>query len=249
MPPVSTPALVLHGFRYGESSKIVRLLTRNHGVQSAIAKGALSPKSKFGARLQVLSEGVAQIYFKPQRDLHTLAEFEVTIQRSALARDVRRFAAASALAEVIMRCSPAEAHPELFDLASAALEHLGTVPAARLDMAALRALWAVVGALGFAPSIETCARDGEHLPQGTVAFSVPEGGFLCRSCARGAGRTSLKPPDRLVLEQLIAGPEEPAEPLSGKHAAAHRRLLVRFIERHVAEGRELAGVTFWAGLA
>lgn len=249
MAPVSTPALVLHGFRYGESSKIVRLLTRDHGVQSAIAKGALNPKSKFGARLQVLSEGVAQIYFKTQRDLHTLAEFEVTTQRSTLARDVRRFAAGAALAELIMRCSPAEPHPEIFDLASASLEHIATVPTERIDVAALRVLWAAVAALGFAPSIDTCARDGRRLPDGTVAFSVPEGGFLCRTCAREAGCTSLKPPDRLVLERLIAGPDEPAEPLSGKHAAAHRRLLVRFIEQHVAEGRELAGVTFWAGLA
>ncbi len=40
MAVVSTPAIVLHAFRYGESSKIVRLVTPGHGVLSAIAKGA-----------------------------------------------------------------------------------------------------------------------------------------------------------------------------------------------------------------
>ena len=52
---VSTPAIVLSALRYSESSKIVRLATRELGVQSAIAKGALRPRSRFGAALQLLS--------------------------------------------------------------------------------------------------------------------------------------------------------------------------------------------------
>ncbi|HEX5632270.1 MAG TPA: recombination protein O N-terminal domain-containing protein, partial [Gemmatimonadales bacterium] len=60
MPQVTTPAIVLGAIRYGETSKIVRLATREHGVQSAIAKGALRPKSRFGAALQLLREGSAQ---------------------------------------------------------------------------------------------------------------------------------------------------------------------------------------------
>ena len=43
MPVVTTPAIVLSALRYSETSKIVRLATRDHGVQSAIAKGALRP--------------------------------------------------------------------------------------------------------------------------------------------------------------------------------------------------------------
>ena len=49
MPLVSTPAIVLSALRYSETSKIVRLATRDVGVQSAIAKGALRPRSRFGA--------------------------------------------------------------------------------------------------------------------------------------------------------------------------------------------------------
>ncbi len=56
---VTTPAVVLQTYRYSETSKVVRLATRDLGVQSAIAKGALRPKSRFGAGLELLSEGVA----------------------------------------------------------------------------------------------------------------------------------------------------------------------------------------------
>ena len=100
---VTTPAIVLQTYRYSETSKVVRLATRDLGVQSAIAKGALRPKSRFGAGLELLSEGMAQLYFRETRELHTLGAFDLTNLRRELAADVGRFAGATALAEVMIR--------------------------------------------------------------------------------------------------------------------------------------------------
>ena len=58
MPLISTQAIILSTLRYGETSKIVRLATREHGVQRAIAKGASRPRSRFGAALLVISQDV-----------------------------------------------------------------------------------------------------------------------------------------------------------------------------------------------
>ncbi len=248
MPPATTPAIVLHTFPYGETSKIARLLTRDHGVQSVMAKGATRPKSKFGARLQVLSQGHAQIYLKANRELQTLAEFDVVKQRQELTADVRRYAAAAALAELVMRCFPAEPHPEVFDLVESALDHLTAAAEQDVDVVALGVLWAAIAVLGFAPRSDACARDGRPLPTGAVQFSVPDGGFLCASCARGTEATKLAASDRSVLESLMQGLVEGIGPLSAKHVLAHRRLLVRFVERHVAEGRELKSLTLWQEL-
>jgi len=77
MPQLDTPAIVLSTIRYSETSKIVRLATREHGVQSAIAKGALRPRSRFGAALQTLSEGQARLLMKEHRELHVLASFDL----------------------------------------------------------------------------------------------------------------------------------------------------------------------------
>src|SRR5256885_633866 len=91
---VTTPAVVLQTYRYSETSKVVRLATRDLGVQSAIAKGALRPKSRFGAGLELLSEGVAQLYFRETRELHTLGAFDLVYLRrdraDAAARRPRR---------------------------------------------------------------------------------------------------------------------------------------------------------------
>jgi DNA repair protein RecO (recombination protein O) len=241
---VSTPAIVLHSFKYGDTSKIVRLLTRDHGVQSAIAKGAFRPKSKFGARLQSLSQGTAQIYVKQTRDLQTLGDFDLTHQRDGLSRDVRRYAAASVLAELVLRLSPAEPHPEIFDLLGESLDQLSTIDEEHVGVVALTALWQMVGALGFAPSLGNCARDGRDIPDGSVKFSVSDGGFLCPSCASASDAPKLPREDRLMLESFSAG-EVKLETLSQKREMAHRRLFARFVRRHASEDRELAALGFW----
>lgn len=249
MAPIRSPAVVLHAFPYGETSKIVRLLTRDLGPQSAMARGARQPRSRFGARLQAFSEGVAQLYIKQNRDLQTMADFDATDQHEGLSRDVRRYTAAAACAEIVLRFSPAEPFPEMFDLTVDALQSLENEDSSRLAVVSLGWLWALVATLGFAPRADACARDGRTLPDGAVRFSVVEGGFLCRACARSAGGTRLEPDDRAVLEQLVAGEVSRIGPLEARHAAAHRRLLVRFVERHVAEGRELRALELWRELA
>ena len=95
MPPLSTPAIILATFRYGESSKIIRLATETAGVQSAIAKGALRPKSRFGAALQVLSEGQAHLIVHPNRELQLLTAFDLHRVRVGLAREMERYSSAT----------------------------------------------------------------------------------------------------------------------------------------------------------
>src|SRR5437867_601029 len=103
---LATPAVVLRTYRYSETSKVARLATRELGVQSAIAKGALRPRSAFGAGLELLSEGVAQLYHRDSRELQTLAAFDVTALRHGLARGLDRFSGATALAEVMLKMAP-----------------------------------------------------------------------------------------------------------------------------------------------
>jgi DNA repair protein RecO (recombination protein O) len=243
---VSTPAIVLHAFPYGETSKIVRLATRDHGVQSAIAKGARRPKSRFGARLELLSQGVAQYYFKPTRDLQTLSAFDVTAQRRALAGDVRRYATASAVAELVLRTAPPDPNPELFDLFAAELDALAEVSLQDLAVRGIAALWRVVGGLGFGPSLDICARDGAELsPNGSAKFAVDDGGFLCASCARGRKTSDLSSEHRATLVALVHGDTAPVVAMTPRAAQAHRRLLRRFIVRHVSEDKALKALTFW----
>jgi DNA repair protein RecO (recombination protein O) len=244
---ISTPAVVLQTYRYSETSKVVRLATRDLGVQSAIAKGALRPKSRFGAGLELLSEGVAQLYFRETRELHTLGAFDLVDLRRELAADVGRFAGATALAEVMLKMAPPAPLPSAYETLTGALDALAAAPPERTDAAAVRALWLLLAVLGFAPSLTACTRDGTAIaPTGPdpVSFSVADGGALCPRCAPAQHHTRLPTG---AYRDLVALNDPRAElpMLEPSHAAAHRRLVARFVRYHFGEAGPLSALDFW----
>jgi len=248
MPLVSTPAIVLSALRYRETSKIVRLATREFGVQSAIAKGAHRPRSSFGAALQLLSEGQAHMVMHAHRELHTLTAFDLVRVPLGLAENLDRYAAANAIAEVMLRLSPPEpdAQPEAFDLLRDGLAILEAAPSVAVGPLALRLLWRLVSVLGFAPALEVCARDGNPLPvSGSLYFSPADGGMLCPACARDrADVARLTAADRADLVALVR-PDQELPAMDARHGAAHRRLLAKYIRHHLAEGAKLPALDFW----
>lgn len=245
MPPITTPAIILATIKYGETSKIARLATRELGVQSAIAKGALRPKSRFGTALHLLSEGQATLYPSRSGDLHTLAQFDVRQVRTGLAERMDRFSAASLLSELMLRLAPATRHSQSYDLFRDALEILEAAPAPAVEPLGLRALWRLVAVLGFSPTLTACARDGVPVSdRGPACFSPVDGGVLCASCANGVVGAVLAESDRRDLAAFLdSGSGLPS--LDERHLAAHRRLLERYVRHHLAEGAALPALEFW----
>ena len=244
MPLIATPAVVLKVTPYSETSRIVRLLTRDHGLLSALAHGARRAKRQVGAGLDLFAAGVAMVRTKTQTDLHTLSGFDLTRGHPHVVEDVARFGAASALAELALKCVPAEPHPEVFHALEDGLDALDRAAADVADAAALSSCWRLVVALGFEPTLDRCVVCGEGAA-GAVAFSAAQGGALCREHrGDGARPTTLQPADREALRALLDG-RWPDPPLDARHAAAHRRLLMAFIRHHLAEDRPLPALAFW----
>jgi DNA repair protein RecO (recombination protein O) len=246
MPLVTTSAIILATSRYSETSKVVRLATREHGVQSAIAKGALRPRSRFGAALQVLSEGQAQILLSERRDLHTLTAFDLSHLPTTLAGEVSRYAAATALGEVMLRFSSPDPHPEAFEVLRLGIRKLEIADTGELPARAIRSIWHLVSALGFAPVLDRCARDGREIPEGELPFSAADGGAICLGCAMGTDYPRLPAEAREALRALTT-PSLPLPLLDSRNAAAHRRLLARYAQYHLSEGGKMPAMEFWLG--
>jgi len=124
MPLLATEAIVLHAFDYLESSRIIRLLTREAGVQSALARGARKSRGRYGTALDLFAEGSAQLYVKPNRELHNLASFEISRTRGELAEDIGRFTAASTIAELALRFAGEADNPQLYDTIADVLDRI-----------------------------------------------------------------------------------------------------------------------------
>ncbi|MFN2567175.1 MAG: DNA repair protein RecO [Gemmatimonadaceae bacterium] len=246
MPLVATEAIVLHAFDYLESSRVLRLATRDAGVRSAIAKGARRSSRRFGGGLDLFSRGVAHLYIKPGRDLDILAGFDDLRTTAHLADDLARFTGASAIAELTLRFSrEASADSALYDAVAWTLASIETVPADETRGAVLAGAWRIVAELGFAPTLDDCAEC--HAPlagDDVVMFSHPAGGALCPRCARLARGRVLPADARHALRTWVAGGRAPLADVA--EARAHQRLLREFLVEHLVDGRPLRAFDVWA---
>lgn len=241
-----TESIVLHVLDYLESSRIVRLATREAGVQSVIAKGARRPKSRFGAALDLFAQGSAEFTMRPGRELHTLTGFDVVRARTALAGDLARFTGAAALAELTLRFAHEDASPDVFEALADALDDLALSPPERAREVAIGGAWRLVAALGFAPSLEACAICHRRVSGGdAVLFHHRAGGVLCDRCAQGHGGGRAIPAEALVaLRAWLSG--EQGITLDTRAARAHQRLLQEFVREHLADARPLRAFESWA---
>jgi DNA repair protein RecO (recombination protein O) len=240
-----TDAIVLHAFDYLESSRIMRLATREAGVQSVLARGARRSRARFGSALDLFAGGVAEIQVRPGRDLQSLTSFDVTRARPGLAGDLDRFAAASALAEIELRFVGEDGNDGAFDALEGALDALGRASGGAATDAGLAGGWHILAQLGFAPSIDVCAAcHAEVAPDARAHFSHPLGGTLCERCARSlrASRTVPASARAALREWLRGGEFALGDDLERR---AHLRLLREFVREHLADERALPAFEMW----
>jgi len=242
---LATDAIVLHSFDYLESSRILRLVTREAGVRSVLAKGARRSARRFGSALDLFAQGSAQLYAKPGRDLDTLSAFDITQQRVELGEDLGRFAGASAVAELTLRFGREAADPALFDAVAHALDALVRAPQASALATTLASAWHIIAELGFGPAVDVCAECHTVLEsEATVMFSHPSGGALCARCGRLAPAGRILPAEaRSALRDFLAGRHD--VDLDDASGRAHQRLLREFLTEHLADGRPLRAMELW----
>ena len=245
MNSLTTDAIVLHAFDYLETSRIVRLLTRDAGVVSVLARGARRSRARYGSGLDLYAEGVAQISIKPQRELHNLNSLEIAHSRAGIAREIGRFTAAAVISELIMRFVGEESGSHLFDVASHLFDELAETPEEESIQVAVAGAWRLIAALGLSPALDVCASCHSDIPEDADAvFSHRAGGVLCTRCGSlaGAGRR-LPASARSAIRSWLE--TERTIQLTQPEQRAHQRLLREFVQEHLGEDRPLRAFHVW----
>ena len=230
MPLVAARALILQSYPYSDTSKILRLFTRDFGLRSAIAKGARRPKSRYGGILEPFTEGDALLYLKEGRDLQTLGGFDLLRSRQGLGRDLAAFAGASLVAELLMRFTTEEPNPVLYGAACGALDRIVSAESSEeTERIVVSSAWLIVSLLGFRPETEACVRCGRAMDrQEPVRFDIEGGGIACTAC-RPAGRV-IDGESRDELRRM-AGGESLSAPFSRR--PIQHALLRAFVAAHL----------------
>ncbi len=220
--------VVLRTYRLGEADRIVVFMTAGHGKVRAVAKGVRKTKSRFGSRLEPMSNVSLLLYEGRELDIVTQAE---TIDYFRPIRDdLNRMTDAMAMLEAVDHTAQ-EREPDgrMYQMLVAALRTLADRPE-RSALLVGAFYWKLLSLGGYGPLLDCCAScgaDGVEL----VAFDLTEGGALCRSCRRGQpispAALSLL---RRVLEGGLAGAlAEPASPAVTEVA----RLATHSMEQHL----------------
>lgn len=71
---ITDQAFILHKRAFKDSSQLIKLITKNHGILDVIAKGSLRPKSKLNGQLQPFT--ITQVNWLGKSALKTLTDAE-----------------------------------------------------------------------------------------------------------------------------------------------------------------------------
>ncbi len=239
MAGVQCEAVVLRVLEFGESDRIVHLLTPAWGRVTAIAKGAKRSRKRFAGTLDLFHRLRVQLERRRPTSMVRLEHTRLLDAHEALRVDPRRFALASYLTELLDRLATEGSGggdaKRVFDAAVATLDGLTFLPSDTSTQVFLELR--LLAVLGLRPELARCVRCGEGLGrEATLRFHVAEGGPLCGKCGAEVSATlSVQLGTLRALEHSLALPLARLDRLrlGPKTLLEARALVHRFQRFHV----------------
>jgi DNA repair protein RecO (recombination protein O) len=186
---------------YSETSQILHLFSRQHGLQKVIAKGAhrrtKAGSSKFDGGVDLLDVGEAVFTQRLEKDLGLLTEWSLREGHLALRRELRAMYLGLYAAEIVaLLFEEHDPHPDVYDRLEATLAEL-TTP--RAEEAFLAFELDLLREAGYLPELSACTNCGSLLSaREPVFFSATRGGVACRNCEGVL-------PDRISIDPRLIG--------------------------------------------
>jgi DNA repair protein RecO (recombination protein O) len=198
---VRDSAVCVRKFAFSETSQILSLLTREHGLQRVLAKGAhrrtKAGASKFDGGIDLLDGGVAVFNHAPQKDLPPLTEWTLIDGRPGLRKSLRAMHLALYAAEMCeLLLGEHDPHPAVFDRMAWLLDELAS---GRREQAFVAFELDLLREVGLLPELARCMHCGRPAAAGRgreAYFSSRRGGVVCRQCADGT-------PDRRAIDAVL----------------------------------------------
>ncbi len=237
---LTTRAVILQTYRYSDTSKVLRLMTRDLGPCSCIARGALRPKSRFGGLLEPFIEGDATLYVREGRDLYTLSGFELVRQRRRLANSLPLFGLACVLCELVMRLAPEQTDHGLYSSLVNGLDGLYHL-CANQQPGGFEYVWALIAEMGFRPQLEDCLDCGRDVAGEAAYFDAAMGRIRCTACTPFGDRLEAEELD--TFRQLVAG-QSPLGNSATREGKRHGTWLSGFVRHHLAEGIQIRSLSY-----
>lgn len=183
----SIEGIVLSETNYSESSKILNVFTREHGLIGIMSKGCRNMKSKLRGVSRKLVYGTFHIYFK-EHGISTLIGVDIINSFSKTLMDLEKISYASFILDLTNQVLRQNENNEIFTLLKDTLIKIdeGLNPIALTNILELKLL----DYLGVSPNLDCCSSCGSN--KQIVTLSSTSGGYICQKCYQNEPLVSEK---------------------------------------------------------
>ena len=187
-----TDAINLKSYNLSESDKIMVMYSRDRGLIRGVAKGVKKPKSKLGARMDLLVANKLMLH--KGKNLDTISQAEALNTFNATRRNMDKIFYSMYVSEVVnnfgVEDDPCSA--VIFDLL---YEALNTISIAEDKIQILNAVLKfqlkMMRISGFSLELEKCLCCGKPVENKNMYFSSRLGGIVCLECNSHYGLTDI----------------------------------------------------------
>ncbi len=177
---ISVEGISLSETNYSESSKILNVLTLEHGLIGIMSKGCRKIKSKLRGVSRKLIYGKFHIYYK-ENGLSTLISVDVINSFDKTVMDLKKVSYASYIIDLVKQIAREDDNPELFLLLKNTLMKIdeGYNPEILCEIFEVQAL----NFLGVSLNLDGCSICGST--KNILTVDASSGGYVCQDCYRG----------------------------------------------------------------
>jgi DNA repair protein RecO (recombination protein O) len=243
-----TEALVLKSIKFGDTSRIATLYTKNYGKIKVIAKGIRKPKSRLAGALQTLSHIQIVFYKKQTTEIYLLSQSEILHAYQSLARDFNRYVFASAVLELLDRLiAGEESNPQLFELTLETLSFMEKCPQRSLEKSFWSYTLRLADLLGYKPKLDKCVNCDKPVIEKLILFSPEKGGIICKRCARSDQAYLILSKDsvRSALKlQSIKTEDLDTYNIPKEQLKEISSIVLNLLDYHAGKGKDLKSLEF-----
>ena len=174
---IEVEGFILKETPYGESSKIINVLTKDKGLIGIMCKGAKSMKSKLRSCTQAFTYGVFNLYYKEEK-LSTLVSVDIINPLKNTRQDLTKISYITYLSELTSQVIKESGSKNIYDNFINTILKIeeGLDPVILTNILELKYL----PLLGVGLNLDSCIRCGDKTSIITIDASY--GGLICKNC-------------------------------------------------------------------
>lgn len=187
-----TDAINLKSYNLSEADKIMVMYSRDKGLIRGVAKGVKKPKSKLGARMDLLVANKLMLH--KGKNLDTISQAEALNTFNATRRNMDKIFYSMYISEVVnnfgVEDDPCSA--VIFDLLYGALSTVSEAgDKVQILNAVLKFQLKMMRVSGFSLELDKCLCCGKPIDEESMYFSGRLGGVVCKECNSHYGLTDI----------------------------------------------------------